>query len=60
MKHTFTHFHFEITVLCGELLIVKSEIAKELDARWYHEDEFDALALPTVMKKILKHADFVA
>ncbi|OUS15426.1 A/G-specific adenine glycosylase [Rhodospirillales bacterium 47_12_T64] len=58
VKHTFTHFHFEITVVCGGPSVAKSEAVKKLGARWYHEVDFASLALPTVMNKILKHAEF--
>ncbi|MFD2204322.1 A/G-specific adenine glycosylase [Kiloniella antarctica] len=56
VKHTFTHFHFEIVVRSAEFSQDVSRLAKELGASWHSEDDFGALALPTVMKKILRHA----
>ena len=56
VKHTFTHFHFEITVLVADLTIDSGGIAKKLNGNWYSNTMFDSLALPTVMRKILKHA----
>ena len=60
VKHTFTHFHFEITVRCAEFSKDAPKLAKQLGANWHSQDDFGALALPTVMKKILGHAEFSA
>jgi A/G-specific adenine glycosylase len=47
VRHTFTHFHFEVTV----------QFLKEpqgFEGIWVHPQEFKNYALPTVMKKIMR------
>lgn len=51
VQHTFTHFHLEIAVLAGR---VGRTAAPE--ALWSHPDDLGGQALPTVMKKIARHA----
>ncbi|KLN62290.1 adenine glycosylase [Kiloniella spongiae] len=59
VKHTFTHFHFEITVLTTKLSQDLDVVAEAVQGKWAHKSEFAGLALPTVMKKILRHADYM-
>jgi len=50
VRHTFTHFHLRLTVLCGSVPRVGGK------GTWVHPREFAALALPTLMKKVAKAA----
>ncbi len=50
VRHTFTHFHLELTVLKGKVSGNPS-----VNGKWVHPDDFKDHALPTVMKKISKH-----
>ena len=52
VEHTFTHFHLVLKVFVGKL--AASEDGK-LDGDW-HVPEAKRLPLPTVMKKIVRHA----
>jgi A/G-specific adenine glycosylase len=49
--HTFTHFHLVLEVHAAEGLS-----ADALDGQWWPLDALDQLALPTVMKKVARHA----
>ena len=50
VKHTFTHFHLELTVYRVEL----TELPElDADSWWSGPDELDGEALPTVMKKVI-------
>lgn len=51
VQHTFTHFHLEIAVLAGGVGRAAGQ-----GAVWSHPDDFGERALPTVMKKIARHA----
>lgn len=51
VRHTFTHFHFEIVVAAGTL--ADPEVA---DGIWVPLDRLGDHALPTVMRKIVRHA----
>ncbi len=51
VKHTFTHFHLELRVLVG-----KAKGSAPEDGIWWPLDRLDEQALPTVMKKIVRHA----
>ncbi|NQV99259.1 MAG: A/G-specific adenine glycosylase [Rhodospirillales bacterium] len=51
VRHTFTHFHLVITVWGG--VITGNSNA---DGFWQQRDRFSELALPTLMKKIVRHA----
>ena len=54
-QHSFTHFHFDIKILHGKLknsLAVTEHV--EDQSRWVKPEDFTKLALPTVIKKILK------
>ena len=50
IEHTFTHFHLVLTVMT-------THIKKDhgLNGTWCHPDHFGEFALPTVMKKIVRH-----
>ena len=50
VRHTFTHFHLELTILSSHVGVRQ----KGLDV-WSHPDFFSDHALPTLMKKIAKH-----
>jgi A/G-specific adenine glycosylase len=52
VRHTFTHFHLELTVLAGRV----ETGPKVTDARWWPVDRLGEAALPTVMAKVVRHA----
>ena len=52
VRHTFTHFHFEIAVWAGR---AASEDPVD-DGLWCPLDRLGEQALPSVMRKIVKHA----
>ncbi len=52
VRHGFTHFDLELTVLAGD---VRSE-SPRADGKWVALDALDSQALPTLMKKIVVHA----
>jgi len=54
VRHTFTHFHFEVTVWAGQAAEVHA-VAEEADGRWVSLDGLADEALPTVMRKIIAH-----
>ena len=49
VRHTFTHFHLELRVLAGRS-------KGKPDGVWCPVDRFGDHALPTVMKKVVRHA----
>lgn len=51
VRHTFTHFHLELTVLSG---VAKG--GEYPGCRWVQPENFDGEALPTVMRKIVRLA----
>jgi A/G-specific adenine glycosylase len=51
VRHSFTHFHLELTVVVGRTR--SPELAKGL---WCSLDALDGQALPTVMRKVVRHA----
>jgi len=51
VRHTFTHFHLELTVLAGQV-----ETATGIDGTWSRPEDLHRYALPTVMRKICDHA----
>lgn len=53
VRHTFTHFHLLLAV---HHCRVGAETEAPAEARWVMPDRFGDLALPTVMKKIVRHA----
>ncbi len=50
VRHTFTHFHFEVTVWAG-----RAVEAAGIEGRWVALDALADEALPTVMRKIIDH-----
>jgi len=50
VRHTFTHFHFDMTVWMGEA------DGTGPDGIWCRPEDFGSLALPTVAKKVCRHA----
>ncbi len=52
VRHTFTHFHFEVTVWAGTA--GRSGLSGE-SGRWVALDRLSDEALPTVMRKIIDH-----
>lgn len=52
VRHTFTHFHLELTVLSGRV----EDGPPVDDARWWPVDRLGEVALPTVMAKVVQHA----
>lgn len=53
VRHTFTHFHFEIDVWAGQ---VAEDSAALPDSKWVSVDGLAEEALPSVMRKIVKLA----
>lgn len=53
VKHTFTHFHLELTVLAAS--VGKNDGAKAT-GKWVQPDRFGNEALPSVMRKVIEHA----
>ncbi len=53
VRHTFTHFHLELSVIAAQ---AEDAAATIPGGRWVPPDGFGDLALPTVMKKIVRHA----
>ena len=51
VRHTFTHFHLELTVLAARVAG-----AADVPGRWCPVDRLGEQALPTVMKKVIRHA----
>lgn len=49
VRHTFTHFHLELTVLAARI-----EATDGIDGVWCPTDRFGDYALPTVMKKVVR------
>ncbi|MEX2632151.1 MAG: A/G-specific adenine glycosylase [Tistlia sp.] len=52
VRHTFTHFHLELAVWRADL---PPEAAAPATARWAPVDALAGEALPTVMRKVLRH-----
>jgi len=51
VRHTFTHFHFEVTVWAGR---ADNGFTIE-DGRWVVLDKLGSQALPSVMQKVVRH-----
>jgi len=51
VRHTFTHFHLTLTVLSG-----KTRGVPAINGLWCTPDDLKDHALPTVMKKVARHA----
>ena len=54
VKHTFTHFHLELRLYSAKLPDHKTPNDLSDSFFWADRHEMDNLALPTVMKKLLK------
>ncbi len=54
MRHTFTHFHFEITVWAAQVPAAGDGGGDE--SEWWPFDRLGDAGLPTVMRKIADHA----
>ena len=52
VRHTFTHFHFEVAVWAGRA----TEEAEIESGRWCALDNLGEQALPSIMRKIVSHA----
>ncbi len=52
VRHTFTHFHLELTVLSGR---IGARAAADVDGRWVAPEALGDIALPTVMRKVADH-----
>ena len=52
VRHVFTHFELELSVACGE---VAAGTAAPADCVWVAADRLHEHALPSVMKKIVRH-----
>jgi A/G-specific adenine glycosylase len=52
VRHSFTHFDLELTVLTGKTRATKAGG----DSVWVQPDALDTQALPTVMKKVIAFA----
>lgn len=50
VRHTFTHFHLELTVMSAD------GVAGAADGVWCPVERLGEHALPTVMKKVVRHA----
>jgi A/G-specific adenine glycosylase len=51
VRHTFTHFHLELTVVRG-----LARGGQPTASKWVSPDQLGPEALPSVMRKIVKHA----
>jgi A/G-specific adenine glycosylase len=51
VRHTFTHFHLELTVWAG-----RASDGQEAEGRWVRLDDLGGEALPSVMRKVVRHA----
>ena len=55
VRHTFTHFHLELTVWAGRATDIQPLAARTED-RWVSLDGLADEALPSVMRKLVRHA----
>ncbi|MEO3428418.1 A/G-specific adenine glycosylase [Pelagibius sp. CAU 1746] len=55
VRHTFTHFHFEVTVWAGQAAGRAEMEAAQAQGRWVALDALADEALPTVMRKVIDH-----
>ena len=51
VRHTFTHFHLELSVWAG-----RATAPDGVDGRWVALDALGPQALPSVMRKVIRHA----
>ena len=54
VRHTFTHFLLELAVWAGR--VEDGAPASGSEGRWVPVDDLGAEALPSVMRKVIKHA----
>ena len=55
VRHTFTHFHLELTV--ARAIATTGRLAGLAPGTsWCELDQLDDRALPTVMRKVIEHA----
>ncbi|GJM01668.1 MAG: A/G-specific adenine glycosylase [Rhodomicrobium sp.] len=58
VRHTFTHFHLELTVY-RSIITNEADLTLFADAsrcKWVHRDKLKEEALPSVMRKVIAHA----
>jgi A/G-specific adenine glycosylase len=58
VKHTFTHFHLELTVY-RSIIDKNADLTLFADAsrcKWVHREDLQHEALPSVMRKVITHA----
>jgi A/G-specific adenine glycosylase len=55
VRHTFTHFHLELTVWAGRAAGAAS-LSGKAEERWVPLDGLTGEALPSVMRKLIRHA----
>ncbi|MGB1875410.1 MAG: A/G-specific adenine glycosylase [Rhodospirillaceae bacterium] len=57
VSHTFTHFHLELQVDAAPVANWRAkDIGQDKDFVWAHLDALGDFALPSVMRKVVKHA----
>ncbi len=54
VRHTFTHFHLELTV--WQACLSSTDSAQQAVGIWHRFDDLDGLALPSVMRKVIAHS----
>lgn len=57
--HTFTHFHLEMAIVAARRRVPKTTRPADDTGVWAALDELDRYALPTLTKKIIRHATAV-
>jgi len=53
VRHTFTHFHLELSVLAGR---IENNVAADTHGVWVLVDRLGEQALPSLMRKVAEHA----
>jgi A/G-specific adenine glycosylase len=56
VRHGFTHFRLELEVWAATAAPATDRAASGATARWIRPQELDAAALPTLMRKVARHA----
>jgi A/G-specific adenine glycosylase len=51
VRHGFTHFDIDLTILAGEV-----PAGTKIEGAWVQPEDFGGQALPTLMKKVARHA----
>ena len=57
VRHTFTHFHLELSVHAATVSRRAAEAVTGDDWRWVRRERLAEEALPTVMRKVVAHAE---